>query len=314
MQFKKKLAIAIVEVGVIMSKLKLEGIFVPHITPFNRDGEIDEGALRKLVQFWVENGLSGLVTCGSNGEAPYLLREERRKLFEIVVDEANDKVSVIAGTGAMGTKETVQLTVDAKDVGADAALVVTPFYFKHSSEELYAHYSAVLEAVDIPIVVYNVPKFTGFSLDPALVERLTSEYSHVVGIKDSSGSFSQITELVRLVGDKISVLAGTADLTLPTLMLGGKGAVIAVANVAPKLCSEVYDAFKKGDREKALEIQKVISYINEVLVIKHNQLAAIKEVLNIKGLPAGYPRKPTLPLKEKEREKVKQFMKKICLN
>ncbi|MGB9740795.1 4-hydroxy-tetrahydrodipicolinate synthase [Candidatus Bathyarchaeota archaeon] len=297
-----------------MSKIKLEGIFVPHITPFRRNGEIDTEALRRLVEFWIQGGLSGLVTCGSNGEAPYLLKEERRQILEVVVDVSNGKVPVIAGTGAIGTKETVQLTADAKDVGADAALVVTPFYFKHSSEELYAHYSTVLEAVDIPMIIYNVPKFTGFSLEPALVERLASEYSHVVGIKDSSGSFSQITELVRLVGDRISVFAGTADLALPTLMIGGEGAVIAVANVAPKLCHELYSSFKNGSYEKACEIQRVISHINEVLVVKQNQLAAIKEALNIKGLPAGYPRKPTLPLKEKEREEVRRFIKETGLN
>ncbi|MEM3695145.1 MAG: 4-hydroxy-tetrahydrodipicolinate synthase [Candidatus Bathyarchaeia archaeon] len=297
-----------------MSKIGLEGVFVPHVTPFKRDGEMDTKALRKLVRFWIDSELSGLVTCGSNGEAPYLLREERKKLLETVVDEANGKVPVIAGTGAISTKETIQLTMDARDVGVDAALVVTPFYFKYSNEELYEHYSAVLEAVDLPIVVYNVPKFTGFSLEPALVERLSSEYSHVVGVKDSSGSYSQITELVRLLGRKISVLAGTADLTLPTLALGGKGAVIAVANVAPKLCSELYRAFKDGDCAKAWELQKTISRINEVLVIRHNQLAAIKEALNILGLPAGYPRRPTLPLNDKQREEIRKFMEEVKLN
>ena len=294
-----------------MSKLKLEGIFVPHITPFKRNGEINEGALRELIQFWIQGGLSGLVPCGSNGEAPYLLREERKRVIEIVVDEVNGKVPVIAGTGAIGTKETIQLTRDAKDIGADAALIVTPFYFRHSNRELYAHYSAILEAVDIPVLVYNVPKFTGFSLEPSLVHKLASEYDNVIGVKDSSGSLSQIAELTRLVGEKISVLAGTADVVLPTLMLGGKGAIIAVANVAPKLCSSLYKAFKEGNFEEASRLQRRISYINEVVVRKYNQLAAIKETLNIKGLPAGYPRKPTLPLEENEKDEIREFLSKI---
>ncbi|RLG99040.1 4-hydroxy-tetrahydrodipicolinate synthase [Candidatus Bathyarchaeota archaeon] len=294
-----------------MSKLKLEGIFVPHVTPFKHNGEINEGALRELIQFWVQGGLSGLVPCGSNGEAPYLLREERKRVIEIVVDEVNGKVPVIAGTGAIGTKETIQLTRDAKDIGADAALIVTPFYFRHSNRELYAHYSAILEAVDIPVLVYNVPKFTGFSLEPSLVHKLASEYDNVIGVKDSSGSLSQIAELTRLVGERISVLAGTADVVLPTLMLGGKGAIIAVANVAPKLCSSLYKAFKEGNFEEASRLQRRISYINEVVVRKYNQLAAIKETLNIKGLPAGYPRKPTLPLEENEKDEIKEFLSKI---
>jgi 4-hydroxy-tetrahydrodipicolinate synthase len=297
-----------------MSKPRLEGVFVPHITPFQRDGEISEDALRKCVQFWIEGGLSGLVPCGSNGEAPCLLREERKKVIEIVVDEVDGKVPVIAGTGAISTRETIQLTKDAKKIGVDAALVVTPFYFRHSSKEIYDHYSAVLEAVDLPIVIYNVPKFTGFSLEPSVVYELVSEYDNVIGIKDSSGNLSQIAELIRLAGDKISVLAGTADVALPTLLLGGRGAVIAVANVAPKLCSALYKAFKEGKLENSSRLQRHISYMNEVLVRRHNQLSAIKEALNMKGLEGGCPRKPTAPLEEDEKREIKEMLNsmKVC--
>ncbi len=294
-----------------MSKPRLEGVFVPHITPFQRDEKLNEDALRKCVQFWVEGGLSGLVPCGSNGEAPCLLREERKRVIEIVVDEVDGEVPVIAGTGAISTRETIQLTKDAKNIGADAALVVTPFYFRHSSKEIYDHYSAVLEAVDLPIVIYNVPKFTGFSLDPKIVYKLASEYNNVIGIKDSSGNLSQIAELIRLTGDKISVLAGTADIALPTLLLGGKGAVIAVANVAPRLCSALYEAFKEGKFENSSRLQRQVSYMNEVLVRRHNQLSAIKGALNMKGLLAGYPRKPTSPLGEDEKREIKETLNKI---
>ncbi|RLG99228.1 4-hydroxy-tetrahydrodipicolinate synthase [Candidatus Bathyarchaeota archaeon] len=294
-----------------MSKVSLEGIFVPHITPFNKNGEVNWKALRQLVEFWIEGRLAGLVPCGSNGEAPHLLREERRRVIETVVDAANGRVPVIAGTGAISTKETIQLTRDAEDVGADAALVVTPFYFKYSTKELYIHYSSVIEAVNIPIILYNVPKFTGFSMQPELVYKLVSEYSNIIGIKDSSGSLSQISELIRLVGDKIAVLAGTADVVLPTLILGGKGAIIAVANVEPRLCSSLYKALKNGKIEEAAKLQRKISYLNEILVRRYNQLSAIKEALNLKGLPAGYPRKPALPLENSEKEKIKELLSKI---
>jgi 4-hydroxy-tetrahydrodipicolinate synthase len=147
-----------------MPRISLDGIFIPHITPFTREGELDEEALRECVRFWLDGGISGLVPCGSNGEAPYLNREERMKVIEIVMEEAGGKVRVVAGTGSLSTKETIQFTRDAKELGVDAALVVTPFYFKLSSRELIAHYKAVLEAVDLPIVLYSVPKFTGFSL------------------------------------------------------------------------------------------------------------------------------------------------------
>ena len=294
-----------------MSKPILEGVFVPHITPFRRNGEINENALRQCVQFWVEGGLSGLVPCGSNGEAPYLLREERKRVIEVVVEEANGKVPIIAGTGAISTRETIQLTEDARSVGVDAALVVTPFYYKHSSKEIHDHYSALLEAVDLPIVIYNVPKFTGFSLDPSVVYKLVSEYENVIGIKDSSGNLSQIAELIRLVGDKVSVLAGTADVALSTLMLGGKGALIAVANVAPKQCSALYENFKEGKFEYSSKLQGHISHINEVLLRRHNQLSAIKAALTMKGLPGGYPRKPTAPLEEDEEKEIKEILKVI---
>jgi len=260
-----------------MQKIKLNGIFVPHITPFTRDGDFDEESLRACVRFWVEGGVSGLVPCGSNGEAPYLSREERKKVIETVVDEVKEKVPVIAGTGSMSTRETILFTRDAKELGVDAALVVTPFYFKLSSREIYEHYKAVLEAVDLPMVLYSVPKFTGFSLEPTVISRLSSEYENVVGMKDSGASLDTTAEIIRLAGDKISVLTGTADFTLPTLMLGGSGAVIAVANVFPKMCASLYQAFKRGDYERASKLQQHISFLSEVLVKRHNLLPAVKE-------------------------------------
>lgn len=292
-----------------MKRVRLDGIFVPHVTPFTREGELDEEALRTCVRFWVEGGVSGLVPCGSNGEAPYLSRQERRRVIETVLDEVNGKVPVIAGTGSMSTRETIMFTKDAMDLGVDAALVVTPFYFKLSSKEIYEHYRALLEAVDLPVVLYSVPKFTGFSLEPAIISKLASEYENVVGVKDSSGSIGIITEIIRLVGDEVSVLAGVADVILPTLMLGGRGAVIAVANVFPEICSALYKAFREGNCEEASKFQRRVSYVNEVLVKRHNQLSAIKEALRLRGLPSGYPRRPVLPLGNKERKEIENFLK-----
>jgi 4-hydroxy-tetrahydrodipicolinate synthase len=287
----------------------LNGIFVPHVTPFTSEGELDLKALRACVSFWLESGVSGLVPCGSNGEAPYLSRQERMKVIETVVDEANGKIPVIAGTGSMSTKETITFTKDAKDLGVDAVLVVTPFYFKPTNREMHEHYRAISEAVDIPVVVYNVPKFTGFSLETAFIHQLVSENEKIIGLKDSSGNIGAITEIIKLVGDKISVLAGTADVALPTLLLGGKGAVIAVANVFPKLCSELYEAFKNGKLEEAEALQKRVSFANEVLVKRYNQLSAIKEALRLQGLPGGYPRKPALPLDSEEKKTVQNLLK-----
>jgi len=294
-----------------VQKKRLDGIFVPHITPFTKNGKLDQNLLKTCVQHWLQSGASGLVSCGSNGEAPYLSREERKAVIETVVDEVNGKVMVIAGTGSMSTQETIAYTKDAEDIGVDAALVVTPFYFKLSNREILEHYKTLVRSVNIPIILYNVPKFTNYSLEPNIIFQLASEFDNVIGMKDSSGNIGAITETIKLVGDRISVLAGTAEVVLPTLMLGGTGAVIAVANVFPKMCSDLYEAFKKGKLEEASRLQKQIAYVNEVLVKKHNQLSAIKEALSMIGLPAGYPRMPALPLEKAEREEIRKFVKEM---
>jgi len=285
-----------------MPKLVLEGILVPNITPFTRVGRVDLKGLRTCTRFWLEGGVSGLVPNGSNGEAPYLSRQERTKVIETVVDEVNDKVPVVAGTGSTSTAETILFTKDAADVGVDAALVVTPFYYKLNSQELFEHYRSVAEAVDLPIVVYSVPKFTGVSLEPAFISRLAEASKNIVAVKDSGGNLGAIAETIRLVGKKLSVLAGSGDIVMPTLQAGGAGAVVAVANVFPELCSRLYMAFKKGDFEEAGKLQSRVSYANEVLVKRFNQLSAIKEAMTFKGLPAGYPRRPALPLAGAEKE------------
>ena len=289
-------------------KPMLKGIFVPHLTPFKRNGEVDEESLRTCVRFWVESGLHGLVVCGSNGEAPYLSREERKTVIGTVIDEVNGKIPVIAGTGSMSTWETIMFTDDAKDLGVDAALVVTPFYFKLANREIHEHYRTILEAVDLPIVLYSVPKFTGFHLDLSIISQLASEYEHVIGVKDSGGSMSRITQVIGSVGDRISVLAGTGGLALPTLLLGGTGAIIAVANAIPALCVNMYEAFKRRDYETASKLQRHITCVNEILM-RYGQVSAIKAALTLLGLPGGYPRKPALPLGKKEENEFERLLK-----
>jgi 4-hydroxy-tetrahydrodipicolinate synthase len=294
-----------------MSMLRLKGVFVPPVTPFARDGKLDVEGLRSCVRFWLEGGVSGLVPCGSNGEAPYLSREERKKVVETVVDEVDGKVPVVAGTGSMSTWETIAFSKDAKDLGADAVLVVTPYYFKLSNREICEHYRAISEAVDFPVVLYNVPKFTGFSLEPAVVSKIADENKCVIGVKDSSGCVGGIVEIIRLVGSRVSVLAGTGDVVLPALMSGGSGAVVAVANVFPRLCCRLYEAFSKGEFERAARLQQRVSFANEVLVKRHNQLSAIKSALNLQGLPGGHPRRPALPLDDEETRDIENLLETI---
>lgn len=288
--------------------LLLEGVLPPHVTPFTRDGELDEEALRELVRFWLEEGVHGLVSCASNGEGPYLTRSERARVLEVVLEEVRGGRPVVAGVAAPSTREAIEQAKDAADVGADAVMLTPPFYYTPSPRELLAHYRAFLDKVDVPVVLYNVPKFVGYNVDLGVVATVVEEYSQVVGIKDSSGMVWRVSELVRLVGSRVSVMAGTGDLILPTLVMGGRGAIVGVAIVAPAMCVQLYEAFRSGDLSKAKELQLKLTYLNEVLIKRFNQLSAVKEALRLLGKPGGYPRLPSLPLDELEREEVRKAL------
>lgn len=294
-------------------KIKIEGIIPPHVTPFTKNGEIDEVALRRLVHFWLDNDSKGLMSCGSTGEAPYMTRIERKRVIEIVVNEVNGKVPVIVGTGAPSTRETIRFTQDAEDVEVDAVIVVTPYYFKPNRRELVEHYRTLINAVEVPIILYNVPKFTGYNLDPSIVVELVEEYSQIIAIKDSSSSIGQIIDIIRQVGDKINVLAGTGDLILPTLLMGGKGGIVSVANVAPYLCSSIFNYYEKDQFEKAKEAQMKVLHLNNALMKQNSQISSIKEAMIQLGQPAGYPRRPFLPLTETAQKEIMEVLRILSL-
>jgi len=296
-----------------MASVELEGIFVPNVTPFNRHGEINRGALQDLVDYWLGTGISGLVVNASTSEAPSISREERKTLLRLVLDRVDGRARVFAGTGAMGTRETIEFTRDALDYGAEAALVVTPFFFKPSDEELFQHFASLLASVDLPVILYNVPKFTGYSINPRVIERIVYECSNLVGVKDSSGHPGTMAEIIRLVGDKIDVLSGNADMILPALALGGKGAIVAVANVIPETCVSLYNAYRKGDLGEAGRLQLRASFVNKVLVRERSQIAALKAALNFMGRPAGFPRRPVRPLSPMEEQEIFEALKLIAL-
>ncbi|WP_297501521.1 4-hydroxy-tetrahydrodipicolinate synthase [Thermococcus sp.] len=276
----------------------LRGVFVPHVTPFDEREEIDEPALRELVNHFIKAGLNGLVSLGSNGEFPYLGFGEKLKVVETVLDESKSRVPVVAGATENSTRETLRLGRALLDLGADALLIGPPYYFKPSPEELFTHYSTLAEKLDGELLIYNVPKFTGINIPIEVIERLTNEHSNVVGIKDSSGSMGRITELIRRLGNRFTVLAGTADVMYPSWVIGAQGAVVAVANVVPELCAELWRAFEEGNHRKARELQLRVNLINEVVVKRYNQISAIKSAMEMRGLKAGRPKLPSLPLDE----------------
>jgi len=288
---------------------KPQGIIPPHITPFTKNGDIDEGALRRDVDFWIEARVHGLATCASNGEAVYMNAEERREVLKIVLDQANGRVPVIAGTGAPGTREAIIQTREAKDLGVDAALVVTPYFFSPKQDEILGYYQDIAEAVDIPIILYNVPKFTGVNMEPWVVARL-AEHDNVVGVKDSSGDMRQMQFLLNLAGDRISILSGVGNLIFPNLASGGQGGIVAVANIVPSKCVEVYEKFLKGDLKGAREAQAEIVALNDFVTRQHG-VPAVKAAMNLLGLSGGYPRRPLLPLSEKAKEELRNILKTV---
>ena len=288
-----------------------EGVFVPHITPFDEEEKINEEMLRELVHYFADAKLNGLVTLGSNGEFPYLSFEEKLKVLKIVREESS--LPIIAGVAENSTRETIKLAKEAWDIGVDGLLIAPPYYFKPNVRELFAHYSRIAYEVEAPILLYNVPKFTTINIDIDVVEKLVEEHSNIVGIKDSSGSIGRVAELIRRVGGKISILAGTADLMYPSWVLGAHGAVVAVANVAPRLCVELYNAFREQRYQRARRLQLMINYLNEVVVKKYNQISAIKEAMRMCGLEVGYPRMPALPLDEKALEDIEKTLIEIAL-
>jgi 4-hydroxy-tetrahydrodipicolinate synthase len=277
--------------------LKPEGVFIPNVTPFDKEGEIKYDSLDDLVEYWINGGVTGIVVNDSTGEFPYLSRDEKKKLIHYIKERVSDRAKVFAGTGSMSTWETIELTKDAKDVGAEGALITTPFFFKPNDFEIIRYFVDVIEAVDLPVIIYNVPRFTGYSIAPNVVSRISEECDGLVALKDRSGNPSNIAEVIRLCGNRVHCLSGSVDMFLPSMMLGGKGAIVDVGNILPFECVELFKACRKGDITSARMYQQTASLLNNVL-LGFPQIAAIKSALNFLGYNVGAPRKPLLELSE----------------
>lgn len=288
-----------------------KGSIVAIVTPFKRDGEIDEENLRKLVEFQIENGTDGIVPCGTTGEASTLDYEEHDKVIEIVVHQAKKRVPIIAGTGSNSTKEAIEITEHAKKVGADGALLVTPYYNKPSQEGLYRHYKTVAEAVALPQVLYNVPGRTGINMLPQTVARL-AEIPNIVAIKEAAGSIQQASELISLCGDRINILSGDDFITFPLLACGGSGVISVTANIMPKEIAAMIDAFDAGNMEEARRLHLYLMKIHNAMFIETNPVP-VKTALGLMGKCAGEVRLPMAPMSEANTEKLAGVMREYKL-
>ena len=269
---------------------KPSGILPALVTPFTKDErEVDEKQLRKLVNSCIEQGVSGVVPCGTTGEFVNLSVDERRLVIDVVVDEVDGRVAVVAGTGASGTDQALQMTKYAKDSGVDAALVVTPFYLKPTDRGIYEHFYTIASGVDLPVILYNIPQCTGVRLTWQMVEDL-ADVPNIVGLKDSSGELKYMLAVLEKARDKINVMCGYDEVVISALAAGASGAILASANVIPDRWVEIYDLIQKGDLENARELQFGIQKIARI--IARSGVVGAKEALNMMGLRVGPVRMP----------------------
>jgi 4-hydroxy-tetrahydrodipicolinate synthase len=273
-----------------MGTYKPEGILPALVTPFTDDGRaVDEGRLRNLVDHCIELGVHGVVPCGTTGEFVNLTDKEKKQVIKVVVDEVNGKVPVVAGTGASGTDQALEMTKYAKDVGATAALIVTPFYLKPADRGIYEHYETIANQADFPIILYNIPQCTGLPLPWQMVEDL-AQIPNIVGVKDSSGQLSFILAVLEKVRDKINVMCGHDEVVVAGLAAGCSGAILASANIIPDIWIQIYDHVKKGELQLAQQLQYKVQKIARI--IAGSGAVGTKEALKMMKIKVGPARKP----------------------
>ncbi len=275
------------------------GAITAIVTPF-RNGRLDAPGLKKLVEFQIRNGISGIVPCGTTGESATLSFEEHEKVIEVVIRAAAGRVPVIAGTGSNNTKEAVVLTRYAKKAGADAALVITPYYNKPTQKGLVAHFKAIAGEVDIPIILYNVPGRTGVNMTADTVA-LLAEVGNIVGVKEASGNLAQICDILRATPRTFCVLSGDDALYFPMLALGAKGVISVVSNVAPRPMADLYDAFVSGRTATAREIHFRLWPLMQTLFIETNPIP-VKTAVAMMGMIKEEFRLPLCPMSDVNRK------------
>jgi 4-hydroxy-tetrahydrodipicolinate synthase len=286
-----------------------KGIIPALVTPFKDNFEIDYKGIDRNLEY-LERSVDAVVPSGTTGEAATLSYEEHIQVVKYVVEVSS--VPVIGGAGSNSTREALYLAKEVEKAGADAAMFVTPYYNKPNKEGLYQHYRTISESISIPVIIYNVPSRTGINTTPDLVERL-AEIENIIAIKEASGNLKQISEIIRRTEDKdFFILSGDDFFTLPILLMGGKGVISVAANVAPHLMKEMYNAFKKGNIEKARELHYKLMPLYEVLFIDTNPIP-VKKSMELIGLAAGKPRLPLIELDENKTEKVKSVLKSLDL-
>ena len=286
---------------------KLEGIVAPMASPLTRDDRIDAKATRALVNFLIDGGIDGLFPLGTSGEFALFDRESRKRMVETVVDETNGRVPVLAGVSDPSLENVLAFAKDAEDAGADAIVATSPYYFTTSEDGLFDHFETIARKGGLPLIVYNIPEWTHLFVPPSVVQRLV-EKKLVVGMKYTEYNLLNLLRFLKTAGNKIAIFTGSDAMTLTNLEFGGSGAVIGVANVAPKLASAVFDEFKRGNLDAARKSQWSLLPIIEAIGIGRFP-AGLKAAMNIVGMPVGDVKRPLQGLTEAEQSTVAGFLK-----
>ncbi len=279
------------------------GAFVAIITPFV-DGRVDEQGLVDLIEFHIANGTHGIVPCGTTGESATMSHDEHHQVVRLTVKTVNGRVPVLAGSGSNSTTEAIDLTEHAKQAGVDGVLMVSPYYNKPSQEGLYRHYKAVAEAVDIPIILYNVPSRTGSNILPGTVARLAAIDS-IVGIKEATGDLNQISDVIRLCPKDFAILSGDDFTSLATVLIGGTGVISVVSNVAPKDMADMMNAALAGDLDRAKQQHYKLFPLMKAMFYDTNPVPAKKSLELMGKIKSGTPRLPLYPMNDETLSRLK---------
>jgi len=274
------------------------GIIPPLTTPFDEGGNVYEEGLRRLVDFQIEKGIHGLFICGTYGSGPIMTVEERKRVHEIVVDQAQGRITVIAHVGTTSTAQSVELARHAERVGADLVSSISPYYHRHDERAVVEFFRALAGAVDIPLYVYNNPKASGVTITPGFLRHLADV--GVQGIKDSGFSFIDLTHFMLAMEDRpaFRFIVGTEALALPAFMIGAKGSVAGLANAFPELVVQLWDLFQAGEYEQAARVQMRVTRARQILHIPSSTNAACYAALHARGIDVGQPKPPILPVRE----------------
>jgi len=289
-----------------MERPMFTGSLVAIVTPF-KNGKLDERALGDLIEWQITSGTHGIVPCGTTGESATLTHAEHDRVVAFTVEVVRRRVPVVAGTGSNSTEEAIALTKHAKAAGVDGALLITPYYNKPTQEGLFLHYKAVAEAVDLPLVVYNIPGRTGVNMLPSTIARLTV-CPTVVAIKEGSGAVQQASEIIQLCGERLTVLAGDDALTLPMMAVGGKGVITVTANLVPTKMAQLVNAFREGRLEAARAMHYELYPLFTALFYETNPIP-VKEALHLMGKIAPEIRLPLCPMGNDNKAKLLTVLK-----